>query len=188
MGNGFIKGDEMRILLHICCGPCATSVLEAIKKDGHMVKGLFYNPNIHPYSEYKKRLQALREYAERSGHEMIYKDEYDLEGFMRGVVFREVMRCRFCYHLRILETARVAKDNGFDGFTTTLLLSPYQDHNLIQEIGRSVGEEMGIPFYYQDFRPFYNRSIQLSKEFGLYRQSYCGCIYSEKERYCRDVS
>jgi hypothetical protein len=189
MGKGPFKGNEMRILLHICCGPCATAVIEALKEGGHNVKGLFYNPNIHPYTEYERRLQALKKYAGDSGLDVIYKDQYEIEGFLRGVAFREVLRCRFCYHIRLLETAKVAKNEGCDLFTTTLLSSPYQDHNLIHEIGRSVSKEIGIPFHYQDFRPVYNRSIQLSKEFGLYRQSYCGCIYSEKERYYkRDVS
>lgn len=177
----------MRILLHICCAPCATSVLDTIKMEGHIVKGFFYNPNIHPYTEYRERLLALKGYAQKVGFEVIYSDRYDLEDFLRSVAFREAFRCRFCYHLRLKETADLAKREGFDAFTTTLLLSPYQDHGLIQEIANSISKEIDTSFYYQDLRSTYNRSIQLAKEFGLYRQSYCGCIYSEKERWARDV-
>lgn len=175
----------MRILLHICCGPCATYPYEVLNKAGFKITGFFYNPNIHPFKEYEKRLKVLEDYAEKVGLTVIYKDEYDLEEFLRRVVYREAIRCQFCYYLRLREAARTAREGGFDAFTTTLLVSPYQDHNLIQEVSRSVGEEVGIAFHYEDFRPGYNRGIQLSKEYGLYRQSYCGCIYSEKERYLR---
>ena len=173
----------MKILLHICCGPCATYSSEFLKKNRWEVTGFFYNPNIHPYKEYEKRLNTLKDYAQKVDLSVIYKDEYDLEEFLRRVVYREAIRCKFCYHLRLKETARTSKEKGFDAFTTTLLISPYQDHNLIQEVARSVAEEAGTTFQYEDFRAGYNQSIQLSREYGLYRQPYCGCIYSEKERY-----
>jgi len=173
----------MKILLHICCGPCATYSSEFLKENGWKVTGFFYNPNIHPYKEYEKRLNTLKDYAQKMDLSVIYKDEYDLEEFLRRVVYREAIRCKFCYHLRLKDTARTAKEKGFDAFTTTLLISPYQDHNLIQEVAGSVAGEVGTTFQYEDFRPGYNQSIQFSREYELYRQSYCGCIYSEKERY-----
>jgi hypothetical protein len=172
----------MKILLHICCGPCATYPYEVLKRNGWEVVGFFYNPNIHPYKEYERRLATLKDYAQKAGLEVIYKDEYDLEEFLRRVVYREAIRCQFCYYLRLKEAARAAKEGGFDAFTTTLLVSPYQDHHLIQEVASSAGKEVGINFHYDDFRSGYNQGIQLSKEYELYRQVYCGCIYSEKER------
>jgi len=156
-----------------------------MREAGHEITGFFYNPNIHPYKEYRMRLDTLKDYAQKIGLSIIYKDEYNLEEFLRHLVYREALRCRFCYYLRLKETAWRAKESNFEAFTTTLLISPYQDHNLIQEVARSVGAEAGISFHYEDFRAGYHEGIQISKEYGLYRQAYCGCIYSEKERYLK---
>jgi predicted adenine nucleotide alpha hydrolase (AANH) superfamily ATPase len=145
--------------------------------------GFFYNPNIHPYQEYQRRLEALKEYEKRSGVQVIYRDEYSLEDFLRGVTFREEERCRFCYHLRLDATAKVAKRGKFDAFTSTLLHSKHQDHQLICEIGQAVGKREGVQFLYRDFREGWGEALEESKALGLYRQNYCGCIYSEKERY-----
>jgi predicted adenine nucleotide alpha hydrolase (AANH) superfamily ATPase len=145
--------------------------------------GFFYNPNIHPYQEYQRRLEAVRRYEEEAAVKVIYQDEYDLEDFLRGVAFREDDRCRFCHHLRLLATAKVAKHGKFDAFSTTLLHSRHQNHNLIKAIGETVGKEQGVQFLYKDFREGWREGIEESKALGLYRQSYCGCIYSEKERY-----
>jgi hypothetical protein len=150
---------------------------------GHEIEGFFYNPNIHPYTEYKKRLEEIKKYAEHVNLPMNYKDDYDLVGFLREVSYREAIRCRFCYSMRLREVARAAGEEKFDSFTTTLLLSPYQRHDLISEVGQAVSKEFEVPFYYEDFRIGYKESIQLSKELALYRQSYCGCIYSERERH-----
>jgi hypothetical protein len=175
----------MKVLLHVCCAPCATYSVRHLQGLGWEVSGFFYNPNIHPFREYSKRLDTLRKFQKEIGLYVIYKDDYDLEGFLRKVVFREGIRCRFCYFMRIHETAKRAKEEGFDAFSTTLLISPYQEHNLLVDICNSVREEIGISFLYEDLRCGYKESIRMSKEMGLYRQSYCGCIYSEKERYCR---
>jgi predicted adenine nucleotide alpha hydrolase (AANH) superfamily ATPase len=145
--------------------------------------GFFYNPNIHPYQEYQRRLEAVRRYEEEAAVKVIYQDEYDLEDFLRGVAFREDDRCRICYHLRLLATAKVAKHGKFAAFTTTLLHSRHQNHDLIKAIGETVGKEQGVQFLYKDFREGWREGIRESKALGLYRQSYCGCIYSEKERY-----
>ncbi|MGQ9636537.1 MAG: epoxyqueuosine reductase QueH [Thermodesulfobacteriota bacterium] len=175
----------MRILLHICCANCAIYPVEVLKGRGEKVVGFFFNPNIHPYQEYQKRLEALRRYAEQTGLEMIYRDEYLLEEFLRNVSPNPEKRCSYCYFLRLQATARTAKEKGFDLFSTTLLQSYHQDHLLIQETGNRVAQSSGVSFHYEDFRPGWRRGVEVSKAMGLYRQQYCGCIYSEKERYLR---
>ena len=156
-----------------------------MKEKGDEVIGYFFNPNIHPYQEYQKRLDALRQYSQKAGLKMIYRDEYLLEEFLKNVSHREKERCQYCYSVRLEATAREAKRNAFDGFSTTLLQSTHQNHAKIKEIGERVAQEIGIPFYYEDFRQGWKRGMEISKAMGLYRQQYCGCIYSEKERYLR---
>jgi hypothetical protein len=173
----------VKIILHICCAPCTIYPLHVLRAEGHDVRGLFYNPNIHPYREYRRRLDTLAEYAGRVG--LIYRkaETYDMEEFLRGVAFREQDRCLFCYRLRLEETARMAAENGFTAFTTTLLYSRFQKHDLIRIVAENLAKQYGIAFYYRDFREGWQEGIRISKEMGLYRQPYCGCIYSEKERY-----
>ncbi|WP_027718158.1 epoxyqueuosine reductase QueH [Desulfovirgula thermocuniculi] len=175
----------MRILLHICCAPCAIYPVDFLRREGHGVHGYFFNPNIHPYTEWERRKAALQRYAEEQGLPVIYEPEYRPEDYLRLVVFREAQRCQFCYALRLGQAVRVARRGGFEAFTTTLLVSPYQKHETIREIGQALGEEYGVPFYYVDFRPGYKEAVARSREMGLYRQQYCGCLFSEKERYCR---
>jgi len=173
----------MKTLLHICCAPCAIYPLRILREQGDEVYGLFYNPNIHPYTEYKKRYETLEKYAGDVGLKVITSDEYPMEEFLRNVVFREENRCRYCYYDRLNYTAHVAKKGKFDRFTTTLLYSKFQDHALMKEIGESMGKEIGGYFYYEDFRDGWKEGIETSKKLGMYRQQYCGCIFSEKERY-----
>ncbi len=173
----------MRTLLHICCSCCAIYPVQELRKGGAEVFGFFYNPNIHPYQEYRKRLESIEEYADKTQLRMIYRDEYRLEEFLQNVVFRESERCRYCYYTRLRATAQVAKKGNFDFFTTTLLHSKLQNHERIREIGDGLAKEYGVPFYYRDFRKGWKDGIRISKDLGLYRQQYCGCIYSEKERY-----
>lgn len=149
------------------------------------IQGYFYNPNIHPYTEYVKRMETLQNYAASLKLPVIYNDDYQMEEFIRQVVHRESDRCRECYVMRLEETARAAKTGGFDSFTTTLLVSPYQKHELIRDIGIACGQKFGVPFYYADYRPGYRKATARSRELGMYRQQYCGCIYSEKDRYFR---
>ncbi|MFP4193715.1 MAG: epoxyqueuosine reductase QueH [Desulfobacterales bacterium] len=174
----------MKILLHICCAPCAIYPIEALAGQGFSVMGFFYRKNIHPYTECMEREHTLREYAGQTGLRVIYQEGYDMEDFLRSVVFRETERCRFCYHDRLTSTAKIAKRGKFDYFTSTLLYSKHQNHELIAEIGKSVGKKQGVPFYYQDFREGWKTGIEKSKQMGMYRQQYCGCIYSEKDRFC----
>jgi epoxyqueuosine reductase len=176
---------KMKILLHICCANCAIYPFEQIQRNGKEVVGFFFNPNIHPYQEYRKRLDALKQYSEAVGLNVIYRDEYLLEEFLKMVSHRVEERCQYCYEMRLTATAREAKEKQFDHFSTTLLQSTHQSHALIKEIGERIAKEMGIPFYYEDFRTGWKRGVDVSKAMGLYRQQYCGCIYSEKDRYVR---
>jgi len=175
----------MSVLLHICCANCAIYPLQQLHGRGDAVVGYFFNPNIHPYQEYRKRLEALKHYSESEGLEVIYRDEYLLEEFLENVSHRVDQRCGYCYTLRLGAAAREAKERGFDRFSTTLLQSGHQDHALIRETGERVAREIGVPFYYEDFRPGWRKGLEVSKRMELYRQQYCGCIYSEKERYWR---
>jgi len=172
-----------RVLLHVCCANCAIYPLGRLIQDTTEVFGFFHNPNIHPFQEYRRRLETVESFFQGRGTRLIIQDEYDLDGFLRNVVFREENRCLYCYHRRLEATARTAKKGRVDAFTTTLLHSKLQKHTLIKEIGESVGRKFGIPFYYEDFRVGWKEGIEASKKLGLYRQQYCGCIYSEKERY-----
>jgi len=173
----------MRILLHICCANCAIYPLERLKESWDEVVGYFFNPNIHPYQEYQKRLESLKRYSEEVGMEVVYRDEYLLEEFLKTVSHRVEERCRYCYSIRLEATAQEAKKNSFDQFSTTLLQSNHQNHQLIKDIGDRLAREIGIPFYYEDFRSGWRKGVEVSKAMGLYRQQYCGCIYSEKERF-----
>lgn len=175
--------SKLKILLHACCGPCATYPVQELTAQGHELMGFFFNPNIHPYLEYQKRLETFQQFAAAVALPVIIKDEYDLETFFRETAFREKDRCRFCYYLRLKEAARYARKGRFDAFTTTLLVSPYQDHLLIQSIGQAVALESGVPFFDQDFRAGFSQGAAMSREMGLYRQPYCGCLFSERDRY-----
>ena len=175
----------MKLLLHICCGPCAIYPVKELRSSGVEVTGLFYNHNIHPYTEYKLRMEALKKYAELVELEVIYREEYRLEEFLSQVAGEPQARCAYCYRSRMEETAKSAAELGFPAFSSTLLYSRYQNQELIREFGVKLGERYGVRFHYEDFRTGWQEGINLSKEMGLYRQKYCGCIYSEKERYVR---
>ena len=171
--------------MHMCCGPCAVFPTEQFKKEGWEIYGLFYNPNIHPYKEYEKRLETAKSFADKKGIELIVLDEYNLDDFLRNAVYRENIRCRMCYSDRLDRAASVAKKGNFDAFTTTLLISPYQKHELIKDMGESAGKKYGVDFLYNDLRKGFKEGHASAREMGLYMQQYCGCIYSEAERYKR---
>ena len=175
----------MRLLLHTCCGPCTIYPVTVLRNEGLEVMGFFFRHNIHPFSECLRRQEALELYAGQIDLEMIFQEGYDLEGFLQLMAFREKERCRICYHERLRATALIARRGKFDCFSTTLLYSKFQKHDLIRSVGEAVGESIGIPFYYRDFREGWKEGVQKSKRLGMYRQQYCGCIYSEKERYYR---
>lgn len=173
----------MDILIHTCCGPCSIYPVEQLTKNGHRVSGYFYNPNIHPYREFKRRTAALRQYSEQSGFEVEIDTNYGLTEFLQKVVFHEAGRCSLCYDMRLERTAKRAAETGADAFTTTLLYSKYQNHELLVKKCEEFAQLHGVDFYYQDFRVGWQEGIDTSIAMDLYRQPYCGCIYSEQERY-----
>ena len=173
----------MKVLMHICCGPCSIYPVKTLREDGAEVMGFFYRHNIHPYTECLKRQETLQKYAYQINLRMIYQEGYDLEGFIQNVVYREADRCRYCYHERLRSTAMLARRGKFDYFSTTLLYSKFQNHEFVKSIGASIGKSVGVPFFYQDFREGWKEGVETSKQLGMYRQQYCGCIYSEKERF-----
>ncbi len=171
----------MNVLLHTCCAPCLIYPLEKLKQEGFLVTGFFYNPNIHPFAEYTRRKEALMVLA--LGVEIIYP-EYSPREFFNAVNLKEEApgRCALCWQSRLKKTAQAAKVRGFEYFTTTLLVSPYQDQELLKKIGNEVALEEGVKFYYADFRPGFRKAHDEAKAKGVYCQRYCGCIYSEIER------
>ncbi|MDD2853140.1 MAG: epoxyqueuosine reductase QueH [Desulfuromonadaceae bacterium] len=173
----------MNILLHTCCGPCALFPLKQLRADGHEVTGFFYNHNIHPYQEYVTRRDTLVQMADLEEMPLLMRDDYDLEDFLAHVAAEPKKRCSYCYASRLRAAAEAAADGNFDAFTASLLYSRYQKHDEIRALGEAIGVECGVPFFYQDFRSGWQEGIRRSKDLGLYRQQYCGCIYSEKERY-----
>ena len=173
----------MKILLHTCCAPCSIYPVDVLKERNFSVMGFFYPHNIHPYTEMERRKDTLRHYAEKIGLRVIYPESYNLEEFLRNVAFRENSRCLFCYHDRLKATALLARQGKFDCFSSTLLYSKFQKHEQIKCIGEEVERDVGVNFYYEDFRQGWKEGIARSKALGMYRQQYCGCIYSEKERF-----
>lgn len=175
----------MKVLLHACCAPCTIYPLKALRAEGFNPTGIFFNPNIHPFVEYEKRLEAIRQYAADSGMELEVAEGYPVEAYFRSISFNELDRCKYCYRLRLEETAKRAVEGGFEAFTTTLLYSKYQRHELIRDLADSVSRESGVRFLYRDFRKGWQEGVDLSKGLNMYRQKYCGCIYSERERYLK---
>ncbi|MBS1316246.1 epoxyqueuosine reductase QueH [Phascolarctobacterium faecium] len=173
----------MKLLLHACCGPCACYPAEKLLVDGKAFDILYFNPNIHPYKEFKRRLNALRELCEKKRYKLIVDKSYPLETCVQGMLDEPVIRCVYCYRVRMRYAAQYAKENGYDAFSTTLLVSPYQKHELIIQMAEEAGKEFDIPFYYEDFRKGYQRGVDISLELELYRQPYCGCVFSERDRY-----
>lgn len=176
----------MKLLLHICCGPCLIYPLQNLKEKGFEVEGFFYNPNIHGISEYKYRKNAASD-AGRLKNVKINFSDYDMENYFRAVVGNEGKdkRCPICWRMRLEKTAKFAKENNFEYFTTTLLVSPYQDIELIKTIAEDIAKNIGVKFFYEDFRPGFRTAHEEAKEMNLYCQRYCGCVYSERERHAR---
>lgn len=177
-----------RLLAHVCCGPCAIAPVERLQAQGVELVGVYYNPNIHPLQEYLRRRQGLVQVAVRMGFQTLYlDDEYAPQDFFHTIHGREEQRCDACYALRLNRVAALAAQLGFPAFTSTLLYSKYQRHEAIRAAGERAAETHGVEFFYQDFREDWRRGIELSKEWGVYRQQYCGCLYSEFERYRREL-
>lgn len=184
------KGTRPRLLLQSCCGPCSSYVLEALTPFFD-VTVLYYNPNIQPREEYELRLLNQKKIIAElptSSAVSILACEYDGKAYdtaVRGLESEPEggKRCTVCFRLRLEETARQAREHGFDWFCTTLTVSPHKDAERLNQIGKAMGEKYGVPFLPSDFkkREGYKRSIQLSKEYNLYRQEYCGCLFSKSD-------
>ncbi|NRT33679.1 hypothetical protein BJV38_003735 [Clostridium beijerinckii] len=194
--ENLVKNEEVpTLLLHSCCAPCSSYVLEYLSQY-FKITTFFYNPNIYPMEEYTRRV------AEQKGliSEMKVKNEirfiegkYDTESFYKLTKGLEDekeggVRCFNCYELRLNEAAIMAKEKGYDYFTTTLSISPHKNSAKLNEIGKKLSEEYDIKYLYSDFKKKegYKRSIELSKQYKLYRQDYCGCVFSKNERMSYD--
>jgi predicted adenine nucleotide alpha hydrolase (AANH) superfamily ATPase len=178
-------GEGMSILLHACCGPCSTYTIDRLREQGFEVTVLWYNPNIQPYSEHQRRLASMESYAQSVGLPLLREGSYEMVQFLRLVAGRESHgeRCALCYRMRLERTAEVAASYGFDAFTTTLLISPHQDQTLLRQIGESIAGKQAVDFHFENFRRGWSERGRLTREHDLYRQQYCGCVYSEWERY-----
>jgi predicted adenine nucleotide alpha hydrolase (AANH) superfamily ATPase len=187
----------MKILLHMCCSNCAVYPARILRNEGNSLTGFWFNPNIHPVRENALRLNSLKVLADRWHIDMLYDTDYRPETFFE--IFNMTLkdaehavlndsfpgypeRCRSCYRLRLEKTADAARKQGFDAFSTTLLISPYQNFEWISECGNEISEKYDVLFYQRDFRPYFRESLAAAKELGLYRQKYCGCVFSKEER------
>jgi predicted adenine nucleotide alpha hydrolase (AANH) superfamily ATPase len=172
-----------KVLVHLCCAHCAAYTVEHWRRQGCDVRGLWYNPNIHPYTEHQRRLESMQALAQRLDLPLAVIEGYDMPEYFRRVAGHETERCRHCFELRLGRTAVAAREQGCQAFTTTLLISPHQQHELIREVGERLAEEHRLEFLYADLRKRYSDSRHITKPLDLYRQQYCGCVYSEFERY-----
>ena len=175
----------MNTLMHMCCAPCANQPIQVLRTDGIEVAGFWYNPNIHPFTEYRSRRDCLRAYAQTIDLKLIERNDYALRPFVRAVAEDIANRCGKCYEIRLFETARQAAELGFDSFTSSLFISPYQNHDLMLETAQRAAREYGVEFLYRDFRPYFQDGQTFARENGFYMQKYCGCVFSEEERYLK---
>lgn len=176
----------MKVLLHTCCAPCSTYVIDKLRKDGYEdITSYWYNINIHPYEEYRARLNALVTYTEMVNVPLIIEDDYGVREFTKSVINDIDGRCRFCYVSRLAKTVKYAKENGYDAFTSTLFVSIYQNHEELKKICEELAKEYDIEFLYRDFRVGFREGQNEARQLGLYMQKYCGCIFSEEDRYFR---
>ncbi len=182
--------ENQRLLLHICCAPCATWTLQHLTELGASVTGYWFNPNIHPFSEHERRRLSLVAFAEKQGLPMVWEEGYEMVAFLQAVADdpRRGHRCRECYRMRLRRTAQRAAELGFEAFTTTLLISPYQNLEIIRQEGEEAAEAYSVPFYFENMRRGFAYHHRLAQEHGLYEQRYCGCVYSEWESLTKDTS
>ena len=170
------------MLFHACCGPCFVAAGPKLRAEGHEVVAYFYNPNVQPYKELEARLGAFERVCGASDIPSVAEPVYEPERWLRGALAAD-LRCEYCYRDRLERTAEHAALGGFDAFTTSLLVSPYQKHELARRIGEEAADELGVEFLYRDMRPEWKESRRRTFELGIYRQKYCGCIFSERDRY-----
>lgn len=166
------------LLLHMCCGPCAEYPLEALREEGFTVSGYFFNPNIQPQKELDRRLAGVRKLSELRDFPVFAVERCDEQVWRDFSSPNKADHCNYCYRVRMFEAARFAKENDFPAFTSTLFVSPWQDHEALKQAAEEAAEHYGIRFKYRDFRPGYRQGQEMAKADELYRQRYCGCIYS----------
>lgn len=181
--NADAHRPEPDVLVHVCCATCYLKVADDLHERRVDFEGFFYNPNIHPLLEFRRRLKACKVLAHDVGLSMRFDEDYGLFEWLREVAGHEDRRCDICYRMRLTRTAQVARDEGFAAFTTTLLVSPEQRHEALHRMGEEIADQVGIKFLYHDWRPLYESACAEAKDRSLYRQQYCGCIFSEYERY-----
>ena len=171
----------MKLLLHTCCAPCSVYCIDELRSENIEPTVYWFNPNIHPYMEYKARRDCLKEYTNSINVNAIFEENYGLDDFCKNVVNSLDTRCQdYCYPVRLEQTAKYAKENGFDTISTTLLVSPYQKHEIIKDLGEVISKKYGVEFLYRDFRVGFRQGQAKARELGLYMQKYCGCVFSEE--------
>ncbi|MCX7773072.1 MAG: epoxyqueuosine reductase QueH [Clostridia bacterium] len=172
----------MKLMLHMCCAPCAVAIVDKLQKQPDItLDGFFYNPNIHPTEEYEKRRAAVVSLSQAYEMPIAFEDENGLAFWQKKLNGEKDVRCNTCYAIRMDKAAQKALEKGCDAFTTSLLISPYQNHELIRALGEKAAAKYGIGFYYEDFRDLYRKGRELSRAKGWYMQKYCGCAYSYTE-------
>lgn len=176
-----------KTLLHCCCAPCSVSCIQALRAEGIEPVGLWYNPNIHPYQEYKARRDTLMAYAPTISMELVVLEDYGLRDFVRTVAGDIDHRCGKCYEMRLDRVARYAAEHGFTSFTSTLFVSPYQNHELMRTVAEEAAARHGVDFLYRDFRPGFRSGQAEARELGFYLQKYCGCVFSEEDRHQKQI-
>lgn len=178
----------MKLLMHTCCAPCSVYCIESLRKEGIEPTLYWYNPNIHPYIEYKTRRNTLKDYSKMINVKLIINEEYGLDAFCKNVISDLENRCiNYCYKVRLEQTVKYAKENGFDSFTSTLFVSPYQKHEELKTLCEKLAKKYEIEFLYRDFRVGFREGQAKARELGLYMQKYCGCIFSEEDRYRKQI-
>ena len=175
------------VLLHCCCAPCSLSCIDPLRAEDLEPVAFWYNPNIHPWKEYQARRDCLLEYAPTIGMEVRVREVYCLRDFVEHVAGNISGRCAYCYEHRLEGTARYAAEHGFAAFTTTLLASVYQNHDKIAQAAERYARQYGVTFLYRDFRPNFRAGNQRARELGFYMQKYCGCVFSEADRYQKQI-
>ena len=178
----------MKLLMHTCCAPCSVYCIDSLRNEGIEPTVYWYNPNIHPYMEYKARRDTLKEYTTSIGVDAIFEEDYGLDEFCKNVICDLQNRCvNYCYRVRMEQTAKYAKENGYDAITTTLLVSPYQNHEELAKICEEIAKKYGLTFLYRDFRVGFREGQAKARELGIYMQKYCGCVFSEEDRYAKQI-